>query len=141
MAAEYARHRLAACGLSHVVVDSAGTLGIEGEPSTPEAHQVLREQGLDLSRHRSRGIRDLDMRTADLVIVMGIDHLHAIEVRFPSGAPEKALLRAFENGPEPRDGAPDLDDPIGEPIETYREAFSVIRTCVDHLVLRLKHER
>jgi protein-tyrosine phosphatase len=32
MAAEYLRHRAAHDGLSHLVVDSAGTLGIHGAP-------------------------------------------------------------------------------------------------------------
>ena len=47
MAAQYARDRMARSELHRVVVDSAGTLGIEGERATPEAIQVLRESGLD----------------------------------------------------------------------------------------------
>jgi protein-tyrosine-phosphatase len=139
MAAEYARAKLASSGLSHVVVDSAGTLGIEGEKASPEAIETLREKNFDLSRHQSRGITERDLRTADLVVVMTLEHLHELEHRFPAGTPKRLLLRAFEGGPKPRDGAPDLDDPIGMPIATYRETFSVIRTCVDHLALHLKH--
>ncbi len=139
MAAEYARRRLASSGLSHVLVDSAGTLGIEGAPASDEAIEVLRDDGLDLTRHRSRGIGAHDLRTADLVIVMTVGHLEELDLRFPPGAAKRYLLRAFEPEPSPRGGAPDLDDPIGEPIETYREAFAVIRTCVDHLVLHVKH--
>jgi len=141
MAAEYARHRLASSGLSHVVVDSAGTLGIEGEPPTAEAKEVVREHKLDIGHHRSRGIREHDLRTADWVIMMAMLHVEEIERRFPSRLRTWAVLRAFEEGPAPRVGAPDLEDPIGEPIEAYRAAFEVIRKCVDHLVLHLKHER
>jgi protein-tyrosine phosphatase len=141
MAAEYARRRIASSGLSHIVVDSAGTLGIEGARATPEAIQVLLDAGVDLSRHRSRGIAAHDLRTADLVLVMTVGHLSELDRRFPSGTTSRFLLRAFEEGPEPRDGALDLDDPIGEPVETYRETLAVIRTCVDHLVLHLKHAR
>ncbi|MBZ5640718.1 MAG: hypothetical protein LAO51_18425 [Acidobacteriia bacterium] len=141
MAAEYARHRLASSGLSHVVVDSAGTLGIEGEPASAEAREVLREAGLDLIGHRSRGITEGDLRTVDLVIVMALTHLQELERLSRSGTRKRYLLRAFEQGPEPHDGAPDLDDPIGAPIESYRSAFAVIRRCVDHLVLHLKHAR
>jgi protein-tyrosine-phosphatase len=139
MAAEYARRRLASSGLSHILVDSAGTLGIEGERATPEAIQVLLDAGLDLTRHRSRGIAAHDLRTADLVLVMTVDHLSELERRFPSGTAKRFLLRAYEEGPAPRDGALDLDDPIGDPIENYREAFAMIRTCVEHMVLHLKH--
>ena len=140
MAAEYARHRVAASGLRHAVVDSAGTLGIEGERAFPEAIEVLREHGLHLGNHRSRGLREQDFKTADLVIVMTLAHLDEIDNRFPLGAAPRRLLRAFEKGVEPRDGAEDLEDPIGKPLEAYRECFEIIKTCVDHLVLHLKHE-
>ncbi len=139
MADEYARRRLASSGPSHIVVDSAGTLGIEGEPAAAESVQVLREEGLDLSRHRSRGVAAHDRRTADLVVGMTVGHLAELERRFPPGTGRRLLLRAFEHGPEPREGAPDLDDPIGMPIETHRETFAVIRKCVDHIILSLRH--
>ena len=49
------------------------------------------------------------------------------------------LLRAFERGPEPAEESPDLDDPIGRPLDFYHGTFEVIRTCVDHLVIHLRH--
>ena len=139
MAAEYARHRASREGLSHLIVDSAGTLGIEGERASGEAVQVLQEAGLDLTGHRSRGIRDSDLRLADLVVVMTLDHLHEIDERFSSPDARAVLLRAYEHGALPRNGAADLPDPIGRPVEEYRRCFEVIRACVDHLVLALKH--
>jgi hypothetical protein len=39
------------------------------------------------------------------------------------------------------DGSAELDDPVAGPIEGYREAFAIIKTCVDHLVLNLRHTR
>jgi protein-tyrosine phosphatase len=139
MAAEYLRHRAAGSGLSHVVVDSAGLLGIEGAPAAPEAVQVLREDGLDLTPHRSRGVRGSDLRTADVVIAMSLDHLDALEELFPDGADSRYLLRAFESGPEPTGGAPELVDPIGTDLETFRRQYEQIKVCVDHLVLHLRH--
>lgn len=139
MAAEYMRHRAARERLFHVVVDSAGLLGIEGARASPEAIRVLGEEGVDLSSHRSRGLSETDLRSADLVLVMGPDHLEFLERRFPEIGPRRLLLRAFERSPDPERGAPALDDPIGQPIEVYRRCFESIRTSVDHLVLHLKH--
>ncbi len=139
MAAEYLRRRAAGEGLGHLVVASAGTLDIEGERASPLAVQVLREAGLDLTGHRSRGVRDSDLRSADLVLAMELSHLELLERNFPGGHGKVKLLRAFEKGPEPELGAPDLSDPIGRPVEEYRDCFRTIRTCVDHLVLHLKH--
>ena len=44
-----------------------------------------------------------------------------------------------EKGAEPRGGAPELDDPIGQDLETYRRQFGIIRNCIDHLLLHVKH--
>jgi protein-tyrosine phosphatase len=139
LAAEYLRHRAVREQLSHLVVDSAGLLGIVGAPAAPFSIQVGREAGLDLTRHRSRGVDPADMRTSDLVLAMTLRQLETLGRRFPDGSGRRLLLRAFEKQPSPQGGAPELEDPVAGPIEGYRDAFSVIRTCVDHLILHLKH--
>jgi protein-tyrosine-phosphatase len=139
MAAEYLRHRTAHSGLSHVIVDSAGVLGIEGVPAAAFSIGVARDAGLDLSNHRSRGVTITDMRTADLVVAMTLTQLETLERRYPAAGRRRVLLRAFEHGPRPRGGAPELEDPVAGPIEGYRDAFGIIKTCVDHLVLYLRN--
>lgn len=140
LAAEYLRHRAAHDGLGHLVVDSAGLLGITGAPAAPFSVEVGRDAGLDLSGHRSRGITVADMRTADFVVAMTLRQLETLELRYPGGSGRRLLLRAFERGPEPQGGAPELDDPVAGPLDEYREAFTIIRSCVDHMVLHLKHD-
>lgn len=139
MAAEYLRQRAVRSGLSHVVVDSAGLLGIEGAPAADHAIAVVREAGCDLTAHRSRGVSVADMRTADIVLTMTLRQLETLSQRFAPGREERLLLRAFEQGPAPRGGAPELDDPVNGPIEGFREAFTIIKTCIDHLVVYLRH--
>jgi protein-tyrosine-phosphatase len=70
---------------------------------------------------------------------MSLDHLDELQRRYPGDTPPRFLLRAFEADAMPRGGAPDLEDPIGGSLERFREAFDTIRTCVDNLVLHLKH--
>jgi protein-tyrosine-phosphatase len=139
MAAEYLRQRAVREGLSHLLVDSAGVLGIEGVKAAAHAVAVVREAGLDLTRHRSRGVTVADMRTADLVIAMSLTQLETLARRFAPGHQRRLLLRAFEASPLPSGGAPELDDPFTGPIEGYRKTFVIIRTCVDHLILHLRH--
>jgi protein-tyrosine phosphatase len=140
MAAEYFRHRAARSRLSHVVVDSGGVLGIEGSPASDGAIAVLKEDGLDLSNHRSKGLDRADLRTSDVVVAMSLDHLDALERLQPNGSQERYLIRAFEDGPVPLSGAPELEDPLGTDLETYRVRYRCIKTCMDHLVLYLRHE-
>lgn len=139
MAEGYFRDRIAGAGLSHVVADSAGTLGIEGRPASPEAVQAMAEIGVDISSHLSRGVTASDMTTADLVVAMAHDHLVWLAERHPGGRGERVLLRAFDDGPEPGDVADDLPDPIGAPLRVYLATRERIVTAVDHLVLHLKH--
>ncbi len=141
MAAEYLRHRAGLEGLGRLVVDSAGTLGIEGARASDEAVAVLAAEGIDLTAHRSRGLTAADIRAADLIVVMTVEHLEELDRRFPAGSARRELIRAFESGIEPRRGAPDLDDPIGREREVYEDCFRTIRRCVDHLLLHLKHHR
>lgn len=139
LVAAYLRVRARAERLPGLVVESRGLLGIEGEPADAKARAVAREAGFDLDGHRSKGIREEDVRAADLVVAMSLDHLEELQARFPGTSPPRVLLRAFEGDAAPRNGAPDLVDPVGEPIETFRESFEIVRPCVDHLVLHLKH--
>ena len=134
MAAEYLRYRAAESGLDHVLVDSAGTLGIENRPAAPEAIETLRDIGLDLSGHRSKGIAEIDLVTSDAVIGMSRAHLESLARGFRHVPSDRWLLRAFQRGPHPAPRARELRDPIGNPVQAYRECFEIIRPCVDHLV-------
>jgi len=139
MAAEYFRHRASRSGLSHVVVESAGTLRIEGQTASPEAIEVMGELGVDLTQHRSSGLDAERLKTTDVLIVMTHDHMEHAVHRLHGAPDERFLLRAFEQRPQPAPDPPDLADPIGEPVEFYREQAKLLVQCVDHLVLYLKH--
>ncbi|NIM02293.1 MAG: hypothetical protein GTN89_05885 [Acidobacteria bacterium] len=139
MVAEYLKHRLGREGLSHVVVSSAGTLGINGAPAAAEAIEAMAEVDVDLQGHRSRGISAADIQSSDMVIVMDHRHLEELAVRYPTGRDFRYLLRQFEKGPEPASSGRDLQDPIGSELAVFRKQREVLRVCVDHLVLHLKH--
>jgi len=140
MAAGYLRDRLVreAGATNPIGVESAGLLGINGAPATAHACQVLEEHGIDLSTHRSRGLRRDELESADLVLVMTAAQRDAVQAL--GGWPRKRieLLRAYESGTPPALDAPDLEDPIGSSLEAYRECFLVIRRCVDNFLRSLQ---
>jgi protein-tyrosine-phosphatase len=138
VAAAWLRHRSAAVGLANLAVDSAGTLGIEGQPICPDAEKVLRENGIDAGDHRSRGVREADVRGADWIVAMERAHLEYLRSRFPAGAARRVLLRAFERGSTPDPTPPDLEDPYGQPIDVYRRQVPLIGRCVEHLIEHLR---
>ena len=54
---------------------SAGLDAAHGWPATAESCDEAAERGLDLDRHRSRPVRDLDLAGVDWVIGMTPDHV------------------------------------------------------------------
>lgn len=138
LAACYLRHLASRFEMRDLVVDSAGLLGIKGAPAAPLSIEVARDGGMDLTGHRSRGVTPEDMRWADWVFAMTSAQLETLAARHPVGGERRLLLRAFEDGPAPKAGARELNDPVALPIEAYREAFAIMTTCVDHFVAHLR---
>ena len=70
---------------------SAGIAAAPGCPPTSEAVQVMREQGLDLSRHEAQPLTEQLVRHADLILAMTQSHLQSIVERWPErGRPDHA---------------------------------------------------
>lgn len=144
IAAALLERRLAAGGVT-ADVRSAGTLGWGERPATPHAVAVAAERGLDISNHISRRL-DPGPLAVELVVAMTRDHAGAVIARDRSLAPRTFLPAEFArlaskeparaeqeaihdyvlriggarpSGPVGR-AAEQIDDPAGEPLETYR---------------------
>jgi len=116
IAAGLLRHRLAEDGLDGAVeVRSAGLWGLDGEPASAHAVQVMAERGVDISDHRARTLREHDVAAADLILTMEERHRRSIFYVQPAALRKVFLLSemAGEHG--------DVDDPYGLPIEAYRD--------------------
>jgi tRNA threonylcarbamoyl adenosine modification protein (Sua5/YciO/YrdC/YwlC family) len=124
------------CGIDEleskgVSVISAGIAAAPGCPPTPEAVQVMREQGLDLMRHEAQPITDKLARDADIIIAMTSSHMQSIIERWPQAADRTHLLL-----PE----RCDLADPIGQPVGAYRQCAAQIAAGVKHHAKRIKEQ-
>jgi L-threonylcarbamoyladenylate synthase len=96
-----------------------------GDAPTPEAVDVLRDLGSDLSSHRSQPLAlDLVAR-ADHLVAMTRSHLAAILTRYPVIGGAMRLLCGAEG---------DLDDPIGGDREVYVACARTIRRHLDRLI-------
>jgi protein-tyrosine phosphatase len=106
-----------------VTVISAGIAAAPGCPPTSEAVQVMREHGLDLSRHEAQPLTEKLVRDADVILAMTHSHMQSIVERWPSAADRTHLLLP-ERG--------DLADPIGQPVGAYRQCATQIAEAVKH---------
>ena len=143
-------------------VSSAGTLGVEGSPATPEAVTAAGERGVDIAAHRARRLAQVPV-DADLVIAMAEEHRDILG--HESGLGErsftlKELVRLLESLPPVSPGAgpdslrervdqaraarragfagnpldEDVPDPIGMPLLTYRATAWELDEWVARLV-------
>ena len=141
MADGYLRHRIQNDGLADLEVDSAGTLGIRKARASDEAIEAMAEMGIDITEHRSKGIKSKILDSVDVTVAMSHDHLDFLASRHPEGEDERFLLRAFEQRARPDANPLDLADPIGCPVEFYREQAQLIVRCVDNLLDYLEQRR
>lgn len=107
-----------------IAVRSAGVAAFPGDDATPEAVEVAREFGADLSHHRSRPVNPELLSEATDVIAMTAAHAAMLALRFPGLGPPPVLLGS--------DG--DLPDPFGCDLVVYRDCARTIQTHLDRFV-------
>ena len=111
-----------------VVVASAGIAASEGGHPSREAIEILRERGIDLSKHRSQPLQAQMVRHADVILTMTQGHLDLVLAEWPEVADRASRLRENEG---------DVADPIGSPVEVYRQCAAQIDEALKKQIQRL----
>lgn len=104
-----------------VTIVSAGIAAMEGAPASPEAVQIMKERGLDLSQHMSQPLSDRLVRMADIILTMTRAHRDAIVAHWPDSADRVQPLSPQQ----------DVADPIGGPRESYQQCACQIEQLLD----------
>lgn len=103
-----------------ITVLSAGAMAMPGSRAAAPAIEALSDQGIDLTRHRSRTLTIELIHRADLIFTMGRGHTRAVLAMVPGAADKVATL----------DPAGDIEDPIGGNIDLYRALSVELRTLI-----------
>jgi protein-tyrosine phosphatase len=104
---------------------SAGVAAPDSAPASPEAIQVLKDRGIDLSRHLSQQVTDEMLTRSDLVLTMTDSHLRVLQNARPDLAERMRTLRPDGQG---------ISDPIGGTIHEYRDCADEITSCLESLL-------
>jgi protein-tyrosine-phosphatase len=97
-------------------IESAGLVPFF-DGAAPEAIQVLQESyNTDISRHKTRNIADVQIKTFDQIIVLDVYVFETLKNRLPFLSNKLSLW--------------DIQDPFGQEIDKYRKAAKKI----DHLI-------
>jgi len=127
MAEGYLMKRLGEIGKKDVLVISSGTGAVPGLTPTQESIEVMREVGVDVSKYISSSLSKANIDNADTILVMTPQHKGRILSISPEAKDKIYLLREFSR--EEQDNY--IEDPIGRPIEFYREVFEVIKNSIE----------
>ena len=106
-------------------VESAGTWGVDGEPASPFAAEVMAQRGLSLDAHIARTVTGEMLQKADLVIVMTRSHRDALAAEFPFARPKIRLMSQL-SGIEY-----DIADPYGKPRSAYELCANDLEQLLD----------
>lgn len=101
-------------------VMSAGSVAMPGARATPQAADVVREMGADLSRHRSRPLSVELIHQADMIYTMGRSHAVAVMALVPSAADKVTTLAPGR----------EIEDPIGSDVGVYRELATELQNLI-----------
>jgi protein-tyrosine-phosphatase len=74
------------------MTESYGTLDLENAPALPEAAEIARSCGIDLTTHRSRCVREASLVGTDLVL--GFEEAHMREAVVEARAPRNRSFTA-----------------------------------------------
>ncbi len=113
-----------------VEVLSAGIMIASGMGATEATKEVLVQEGIDVSSHRSQKINEDMLRKSDLILVMEKIHEERI-LQLTSEIKNRVfLLKEFA---KIDDTNLNIDDPIGRPIEFYEDTLAVIKEAIERI--------
>jgi protein-tyrosine-phosphatase len=98
-----------------VLVLSAGIAVWSDSPASEQAIEVMKHQGIDLTKHRSRALTPELVRAADLILTMTDSHKRAVLTMTPDAQGKVHTVWQFAEG---IDG--DIADPFGGSVERYQ---------------------
>jgi protein-tyrosine-phosphatase len=126
MAMGLLREKLRKAGLEgEYKVHSAGVWGLESQPPSTYAQQMMAQRGIDISDHRSHDLSSQDVEEADLILTMERGQAEAISLEFPRHAHKVHLLSELIGRHY------DIRDPYGGLLHEYRQCAAEIERIIE----------
>ncbi|MDD5561035.1 MAG: L-threonylcarbamoyladenylate synthase [Candidatus Omnitrophica bacterium] len=130
MAEAYLKKLLEEQKRSDVEVFSAGVMILAGLGASTETRQVLKNEGMDVSAHRSQRLTREMVDRSDIILVMEPMHEKRVLELAPEAMNRLFLLKEFA---KMDDNDLDIVDPIGGSLEFYEDTFRTIKDAVERI--------
>ena len=109
------------------IVESAGTLPMNGAPASSNSVDVCLEQGIDIHDHVSREITKEMIDDADLVLTMEEDHRQHVLALCPDAGEKSFVITRYAGLPDAMGG---VADPLGLAKDEYEATFHEIEASI-----------
>lgn len=96
------------------LVHSMGVAAYDGQPASGHAIEAMREDGIDLTKHRARRITLDDIDNASLIFVMSEAHKQLLSQALPSCSEKIQVMN--------------ISDPFGGSLDDYRACRDEMKT-------------
>jgi protein-tyrosine phosphatase len=119
-----------------LVVSSMGIHSADGLPPTDLAIQVCSENGLDISKLRSRPLVPEELKQASLILVMEPVQKEFIKLFYPYLNDLIFLLGVWPDQADSKKAA--VKDPVGGTIKDHRKSFKTLLDQIDGIIPLLR---
>ena len=109
-----------------IAVTSASTGIYDGAPASRKTIEVMRRRGIDLSGFRAKHITPELVDWADLILAMDRRNKKAMINMLPEAAAKTFTLKEYAGDYDD----PDVEDPVGQPIEQYEKCANEIEEAL-----------
>ena len=132
MVAGYLRKLLELNNIRDLEIRTAGVMTVNGLLPSDESLEMLREEDIEYSSHRSRPLTPELIRRAHLILGMTPIHVQTA-LRLDEDAKGKTfLLREYTGTADGKNSQ--INDPMGCTLEVYKNCFKLIRRACDQLI-------
>lgn len=119
------------------VILSEGISAADGLMPTDYAVEVMSEEHINISSYRTKPFSMDFARAADVILVMSKVHKDFILDIMPEIKDKIFLYNEFAGI---KSGNEDIEDPIGQPLSTYRSVRDHIKQATEAIVRRIRSE-
>ena len=117
-----------------IQVYSCGVFAQNGDKSTKEAIEVMKEYGINLENHRATNIRNSDIEQMDIILCATTAHKNNVINIYPNLEEKIFTMKEYVEYPK---NDLDIKDPWGFDINTYRRCAKEIEDCIEKMMLQL----
>lgn len=136
MAHRLLEKRLEDLNKKDIEVYSCGIYAENGDGSTYNAIEAMKEYNVDLKSHRATNIRNSNIENMDVILCMTKSHKYAVLQLYPNIKDKVFTLKEYVNYMENAQDV-DIPDPWGYDAEVYRHCAEEISVCIELLLQKI----